>query len=244
LTNNALRELVKQVETVSPVTVPSARLETGESSANFYYETCLAAALDLDVRTLDHALSRASIRLTRLALMEHVIAPLVQKIGDLWAEGSLKVSNEHMASAVIRSFLGDVLRSSDVPPGAPKMIIATPTGQLHELGAMIVATVAVAAGWEAIYFGPNLPAEEIAAAVETTGARVAALSIVYPEDDPRLIGEMNKLRRYLPEGTVIFAGGRAAPLLQAILEEIDAITIQDLHGLLENLEVLRSLSEH
>ena len=172
--------------------------------------------------------------------MEHVIAPLVQKIGDLWAEGSLKVVNEHMASAVIRSFLGDVLRSSEVPPGAPKMVISTPTGQLHELGAMIVATVAVAAGWEAIYFGPNLPAEEIAAAVETTGAEVVALSIVYPEDDPRIIGDMKKLRRYLPEATVIIAGGRAAPVSQEILEEINAMFIQDLHSLLDNLEILRS----
>jgi len=244
LTREELQEIVKQGEPVSEVSVPSLIEDETDSSPGFYYEACLTAVKDLDVRGLDHALNLASIRLTRLTLIEQVIAPLVQKIGDLWAEGSLKVANEHMSSAVIRSFLGDLLRSSEVPPEAPKMIVATPTGQLHELGALIVATVANAVGWHAIYFGPNLPAEEIAVAVERTGARVVALSIVSPEDDPRLPGELRKLRRYLPESTVIIAGGRAAPGSQKTLEDIGALIIQDIHSLPENLEALRSREKH
>jgi methanogenic corrinoid protein MtbC1 len=244
LTNKALHGLIKQEETDSAVTLQAVRVDSRGSSPNHYYEACLAAVQDLDVRSLDHALSRASIRLTRLSLIEQVIVPLVQKIGELWAEGSLKVANEHMTSAVIRSFLGDVLRSSEVPPGAPKMIIATPTGQLHELGALMVATVTASVGWQAIYLGPNLPAEEIAAAVEKTGARIVALSIVYPEDDPRLNGELKKLRRYLPESTVIIAGGRAAPVSQEILDDIKAIRIHDIHSLPENLETLSSVEKH
>jgi methanogenic corrinoid protein MtbC1 len=241
LPKKALQELIKRGETVSAAAIQPFREEIENSSPHHYYEACLAAVQDLDVHALNQALNRASVRLTRLSLVEQVIAPLVQKIGDLWAEGSLKVANEHMVSAVIRSFLGDILRSSEVPAGAPKMIIATPTGQWHELGALMVATVSATLGWQAIYLGSNLPSEEIVAAVEKTGARVVALSIVYPEGDPMLDGELKKLRRYLQDNTMIIAGGRAASLSQKILEEIKAIRFQDIRDLPHTLEGLRSL---
>jgi methanogenic corrinoid protein MtbC1 len=243
MTKKALQEVIKQGETVSSVDVPPARGEITDSSPIRYYEDCLAAVLDLDVHTLNQALSRAAIRLTRLSLIGEVIAPLVQKIGDLWAEGTLKVANEHVASAVIRSFLGDILRCSEVSSGAQKMIIATPTGQWHELGALMVATVSASVGWQAVYLGPNLPAEEIAAAVEKTGAGVVALSIVYPEADPLLQGELKKLCRYLSERTVIIAGGRAAPGLQDTLKEIKAVNIHDIRSLPENLQTLSSVEK-
>ena len=65
-----------------------------------------------------------------------------------------------------------------------------------------------------------------------------------PEDDPRLNGELRKLRRYLPESTVIIAGGRAAQGSQKTLEDIDALIIQDIQSLPENLEALRSMEKH
>lgn len=243
MTKEELLAIVKHGDTGTATAVPSIIMEERESSPEFYYEACLAAVKDLDIRGLDRALNLATIRLTRLSLIDQVVAPVVQKIGEFWAEGSLKVAQEHMASAVIRSFLGDLLRSSEVPPGAPKMILTTPTGQIHELGVLMVSTVAVAVGWRAIYLGPNLPAEEIAAAVERTGAKIVALSIVYPEDDPRLSGELKKLRRYLTDGTVIIAGGRAATGAQKTLGDIDALIIQDIHTVPENLEALRTVKK-
>jgi DNA-binding transcriptional MerR regulator/methylmalonyl-CoA mutase cobalamin-binding subunit len=240
LPKKALQELIRQGETVSATAIKPVHDQIEDSSPRHYYEACLAAVLDLDAHALNQSLSRASVRLTRLSLVEQVVAPLVQEIGDLWAEGSLKVANEHMVSAVIRSFLGDILRSSEVPPRAPKMIIATPSGQWHELGALMAATVAATLGWQAIYLGSNLPAEEIVAAVEKTGASVVALSIVYPEGDPMLDGELKKLRRYLPASTVIILGGRAVQSSQGILNETEAINVPDIQSLPDTLETLCS----
>ena len=53
-------------------------------------------------------------------------------------------------------------------------------------------------GWQVTYLGASLPAAEIAGAAQQRRARAVALSLVYPEDDPRLAGELTRLRESLP----------------------------------------------
>jgi len=91
------------------------------------------------------------------------------------------------------SWLGNHTRSHALPDSAPALIITTPAGQLHELGAIPVGAAAVSQGWRVTYVGPNLPAEEIAGAAQQKRARAVALSVVYPEDDPHLSGELRRL---------------------------------------------------
>lgn len=99
--------------------------------------------------------------------------------------------------------------STHIPPSAPHLIVTTSASQTHELGALIVAAAAVTEGWRVAYSGPNLPAEEIAAAAETLNAQAVALSIVHPPNDPHLVAELQLLRRSLPAEVVLLAGGRA-----------------------------------
>jgi methanogenic corrinoid protein MtbC1 len=166
------------------------------------------------------------------------MVPLIQEIGDRWQLGTLKVAHEHIATAVIRTFLGNFARSYALPSSAPGLIVTTPSGQLHELGAILVAAAANNQGWRVTYLGPSLPAEEIAGAVLQDAARAVALSIVYPEDDPHLQSELRKLRKLLPADTALLVGGRVAHCYHDCLREIGAIElpdIQDLHASLERL---------
>jgi hypothetical protein len=96
---------------------------------------------------------------------------------------------------MVRSVLG-ALRVAQTPePGAPELIVTTPSGQAHELGALMAASMASSQGWKVTYLGPNLPAEEIVAAAGRRGARAVALSVVFPADDARLYDELRRLRR-------------------------------------------------
>jgi hypothetical protein len=53
--------------------------------------------------------------------------------------------------------------------------------------------------------------------------KVAALSIVYPGDDPHLGFGLEKLRRYLRDGVVLFVGGRVTESYRKILDAIGAV---------------------
>ena len=82
------------------------------------------------------------------------------------------------------------------------LVVATPAGQIHELGALLVGAAAANLGWHVTYLGASLPAAEIAGAARQNRARAVALSLVYPEDDPRLEGELTRLRESLPPEVV------------------------------------------
>lgn len=151
-------------------------------------EECLAAVRRLDSPALEAALKRGSVELGAQGLLQRLVAPLAEAIGDLWRNGTITAAHEHFASAVIRVFLGHAARSFSASEGAPVIVVGTPSGQLHELGALLAGATAANLGWSVTYVGASLPAAEIAGAARQNRARAVALSLVYPEDDARLEG--------------------------------------------------------
>jgi len=89
------------------------------------------------------------------------------------------------------------------------MIVTTPAGQLHELGALMVAAAAEESGWQVSYLGPNLPAEEIASAARQIEARVVSLSLIYATDERDLTAEIRRVRALLDPAVQLIVGGRA-----------------------------------
>ena len=202
-------------------------------------DECVAAVKALDAHTLEDSLKRGSIELGAQGLLQRVIAPLAQTIGDLWRDGSITAAHEHFASAVIRIFLGHASKPFAGSENAPVVVVATLTGQLHELGALLVGAAAANIGWHVTYLGASLPAAEIAGAALQNRACAVALSLVYPEDDPRIEGELTRLRELLPAKTTLLVGGRAAPSYGDTIEKAGALQIKDLAHLCSTLDDLR-----
>jgi MerR family transcriptional regulator, light-induced transcriptional regulator len=202
-------------------------------------EECIVAVRTMDSAALDSALSQAAAQHGQHGLLQHLAAPLAAKVGELWREGTITAAHEHFASAVIRSFLVRNSRPFAVSGDMPVILVATPSGQLHELGAVMVAAAANDVGWRVIYLGSSLPAADIAAAAAQNQVRAVALSLVYPEDDPNLPGELETLRKYPPGDAKIVVGGRAAASYEEVLERIGAIRMDSLSDFYHQLDALR-----
>ena len=239
LAEEELRNLIaadeKVVERVATKTSPGTEL-----SALAHIEACKDAIDEADPAALQRTLSRASVEYSVPDLFERVIIPLMKDIGHAWQEGSLRVSQEHMATAVVRSFLGNLVAGSNMAASGPELIVTTPRGQSHELGALMAAVVAASDGWKVVYLSPNMPANEIAAMVLKRQARVVVLGISYPADDPHLADELRALRSHLPEEVTIVAGGAACEGYSAALDDIDAETITSFSDFRTLLRRIRS----
>ncbi len=218
----ALRTLIDERARKSALanTPPSAAIVT--ESGDSVIATALEAVVRFDADALSNVLRRAALLLGVDEMLDGVLGPLLFTIGSLWHQGVLRPANEHMASEVIRGTLTWMMEHSEPAPNAPTVVVGTPIGQVHELGAMLVAAAGAAARWRVVYLGANLPAADLIAAVKSTGATALALSIVYPIADPIVTAEFRDLHRALPE-VAILAGGRAADQYEVVLREVGAV---------------------
>jgi MerR family transcriptional regulator, light-induced transcriptional regulator len=235
LDNGRLEELT------SALTTPPANV-SGRSkarTADEFVQECILATQRLDAQAFEDALRRGILALGQHGLIEQVVAPVAQAVGDLWRDGTITAAHEHFASAAIRVFLGHASRPFALPANAPNLVVGTPAGQLHELGAVMVAAVATDLGWRVTYLGTSLPAAEIAGIAVQNKARAVALSIVYPSDDEHLPAELQTLRRYLPAEIKIVIGGRAAPAYGDAIAQIGARHATDLRELGRCLDSMR-----
>ena len=204
-----------------------------------FLEGTFEAVLRMDTVALEGLLERASVAMGQMRLLSELIVPLVERIGEGWLSGQVKVAQEHVATAVLRTFLGNIARPIALHPRAPVLVVATPAGQLHELGAIIVAAASTSMGWRVVYAGACLPAEEIVSLAIHQGARAVGLSVVHPTDDPILPQELKLLRRLLPGATRILVGGRASSAYQSDIDAIGAIRVGSLEDLRSQLNQLR-----
>lgn len=239
LSDEALETLVKAAgdETLEPSAGPT--LDAPLMAESQIVRDCIDTVIAFDTDGLNQVLERAAVELGYTAVLRHVIAPLAQKLGDLWSKGSLRMSHEHFATAVIRGFLLNPARQYAGSTVTFTLVAATPQGQLHELGAVMAAALAAEVGWHALYIGPSLPAAEIAGVAFRRDARVVALSLIYPESDPNIERELRELRGFLPKKVTVLVGGRAAENYRSVIDEIGARLIKDLTHLEIELAQIR-----
>jgi MerR family transcriptional regulator, light-induced transcriptional regulator len=243
LNSNELLTLAQQERLVAPGAPANLAKQPKPMTVDKHLKNCLSAVLDLDSDSLERSYDRAAIDLTRPALLNDLVVPLFEEIGNRWRSGSLKIINEHMATSVTRTFLLNMLRATEITDPAPAIVVATTVGQWHDVGALIVALTAAENGWHPVYFGPNLPAEEIAAGVKQSGARAVAISVTHLLNQHPLIEELRKLRRYVDRDVALFIGGRAVADYAQIIEEINAKYISDIEQFSGELDSLTTARE-
>ena len=202
--------------------------------------TAVAAAERLDGPAIERTLKRGTLALGATALVDHVVSRFLHEVGDRGHAGTLGPAHEHLASEAVRRVLGWATDAYASPPRAPRIVVATPAGELHEFGAVLAGAAALEEGWRVVYLGPNLPAAQIAAAAAQVGARAVALSAVYASAGESPAGALRDVARALPPGTALLVGGAAAVAEEEALRDAGARVVADIPALRRALRALRA----
>ena len=189
----------------------------------------------LDASALDETLRRAATAMGVTSFIETVAVPLLRRVGDEWHAGRLAPPQEHLVSSVLHDIIVATMRAFPQRSGAPKVLVATPAGDRHAIGAALVGAASALEGWNVLYLGADLPAADIADAAKTAGVRIVAVSIVYTEDRARVLGEVRALRSRLPADMVLIAGGAGAMSLAPELAAMDVRVESSVAGLVAEL---------
>jgi methylmalonyl-CoA mutase cobalamin-binding subunit len=149
-----------------------------------------------------------------------------------------------VATFVTRNLLSNILKATDISDSAPRIVSATPVGQWHATGTLIVAVTTAKDGWRALYYGPNLPAKEIGAAVKHSRASAVAISNNHLPEQLPLIDEISKLRRHIGREVGLMVRGQAVSSFRLLLEEINAKLIENVKHLIDEVGFISQSNHH
>ncbi|MDF2770629.1 MAG: transcriptional regulator, MerR family [Geminicoccaceae bacterium] len=211
---------------------------THETAAlNHLVREAIAATDALDDTNLERVLRGGALSLGSEVFIDEALPRFLRAVGDRWHRGSLTPAHEHLASQGVRRVTAWLSAAYGPRSDAPTIVVATPAGELHELGAGLAAVVSAGAGWRPVYLGANLPAVDIIAAATQVRASVVALSTVYVDGDAAL-RELQQIRTGLPNSATLIIGGAAAGRLERSLDGTAIRVLPDLATL------RRALREH
>ena len=197
---------------------------------------------DIHERTLSYVMSalerydfaEAEAELSRLAtllmprqLVLDVLMPLLRRVGTAWHSGKLHIAHEHMVSAILRSLLGALTRLYQVRSPAKKILITTPTGEMHEFGILTAALLAVGQGIGVVYLGTDLPAKEILRAAKMTNVDLVLLGITRTRGNASSIREVRRVADGLPKGKTLWVGGKPQRTLRQGVKSGRVVLLED-----------------
>lgn len=164
----------------------------------------------LDRAAFRFTLRREWNRLGPLRFSTERVGPLLRKIGEAWAKGSLGIRHEHFASAQLAAFLREARRPLDDRAAGPRVVATTLAGDRHELGVLMASTILAANGWRVLDLGPDTPVEQLIALVEDLPVDAMAIGVSGPAA-ASAAAALGALRGAVPASTRIWIGGDGAP---------------------------------
>jgi methanogenic corrinoid protein MtbC1 len=138
-----------------------------------------------------------------------VLAPALEEIGDRWAAGELTVAHEHYATSVTQGIISVLAPHLRMPPDSGRLaVVACTPGELHSLGAQMVADFLEGEGWEVLSLGAATPGADLAALVDDERPDLVALSTSVAGNVEAAEDTLRRLRE-LSEPPFVALGGRA-----------------------------------
>jgi len=156
---------------------PATSIQTASQHLPELRERVMGAIERLRIREAEQMLTSAALSTEPSEFLKSVVAPILVEVGDRWERGELRMAHEHACSTLMRGLLFSLMRLYPANDAQRRVVVGTPAKEDHELGAMMVAMLAAMHGWSVLYLGPDLPAEEIAYAVNNVDADLLMLSV-------------------------------------------------------------------
>lgn len=223
LSDDALARLVAE----DAAEIPAPPESDGRSHAE-RAEAALEHTRALDGSALDRELRRTIARYGIPVFLDDIVPTFMHRVGEEWQAGRLTVAQEHLASAAVLAIILEAWRSVPEAPGAPRLLVTTPSGERHAVGAALAAAAAALDGWTIIYLGVDVPAADIIAAASASRADAVALSIVHTENPAAVVRELRAVRAAMPATIPVLAGGAAAVRMAETLVQLGLVVCESI----------------
>jgi MerR family transcriptional regulator, light-induced transcriptional regulator len=174
--------------------------------------------------------------------VQRILLPLQRRIGDLWHQGRLGTAVEHYVTKLIQQKLFSVMNQLPVNEFGPRVLIACPEGETHEIGAQAVAYIAATRGCQVYYLGPNLPMSDLMAFCDKISPDLVLLSLTEAKSEDAMLQQLKGLEQ-LATRWPLAVGGQGARAFGDLLGETKVELLDDLPALHSRLMILLSMRQ-
>lgn len=139
-------------------------------------------------------------------VIEQVLVPPLQHIGQAWHDGELSIWVEHRASAMVERLLGEIAPN---PRGRRRgtAMVAAVSGDRHGLPTSMAAVALRSANWHVHHLGADMPPDELVRFCSEHDVSVAVLSNTNPATRELAMSTAAQIRD-LGVPTIVGAPGR------------------------------------
>jgi DNA-binding transcriptional MerR regulator/methylmalonyl-CoA mutase cobalamin-binding subunit len=227
-----IREILRLVEEGIPIgqvrhaldasDTPPADI-SAEDSWRQYLDRMISAIERFDEAGLEQVYNDAMALYPVEIVTRRLLVPLLQELGERWANTTGSVAEEHFFGVYMRNKLGARFHHRQGRPKGPRIVAACIPGELHELGLLLFGLAAHDRGFQIILLGADMPLEELPIVVSRTNCEAIVLSgSVKPSEDV--------LTQSLPElvrraGVPVFIGGNTASRFKEEIAAAGAISV-------------------
>jgi methanogenic corrinoid protein MtbC1 len=163
-------------------------------------ETRTEAAVKLILESLDG-------EVTLQDVYTKVLLPAQREIGQLWHVGEASIVEERLVSEATREVMTLIVnRFAPEADPARTVLLATVTGNAHDIGLRAAADLFKLAGWHTILLGADMPAAEVAKAAQTYNAKLVALSATLTTQIKTLAAAVEKVRQVASNSKILVGG--------------------------------------
>lgn len=139
-----------------------------------------------------------------------VLVPAQREVGRLWHAGELGIVEEHVVTYTTERLLALLAhRAVRAPANGKTVLSAAVAGNTHDIAVRVIADFFDMAGWRSIQLGGNLPASELATAVQYFDGDLVVLSAALSVQLPRVADAIAAIRRLEGRTVRVLVGGLA-----------------------------------
>lgn len=143
-------------------------------------------------------------------ICDRVITPVFHQIGDKWDHGEVAVYQERRAVEILCRLLYSLREMLPTPSQAGSLAIgATLTGDPYSLPGLMVELALLESGWQAFFYGCELPVDTLCEAIRETKPDLFWLSVSAVESIESFLQDYPKLYETCEsEKVLLVLGGR------------------------------------
>ena len=171
----------------------------------------LNLAVEFNERKLLAEFESEWIALGAVGFVDQRVAPFLKRMGEYWMQGLLSVSQEHLVSQNLETFLANKWTQLNSRAKAGTITLSTLPGESHILGLHLCATVMTAAGYRVVFLGGPTPVDDIVSAARSSKSQFVGLSFSQFAERDEVRIQFKQIQKALPKNIRLLLGGAGAP---------------------------------